>query len=41
MIRKFYFTGGLTEHVHLFEKWSDEMKNDKDLKGSLDFNVDL
>ena len=38
MIRRFYFkSDGSAKLIKSFEVWSDEMKNDKDWKGSLDF----
>ena len=39
MIRNFYFSNLPTEYVQLFEEWSEEMKNNKNWKGSLNFNM--
>ncbi len=39
MIRNFYFSNLPTEYVQLFEEWSEKMKNNKNWKGSLNFNT--
>ena len=39
MISNFYFSNLPTEYIQLFEEWSEKMKNNKNWKGSLNFNT--